>query len=75
MIRPTLSPDARQVLLALRALRAATSGALSVASGVSLEVAAAALDELAAAGEARRTPEGTWLPREDRGPTRSEQAE
>lgn len=61
MIAVTLSADARQVLLALRALRAATLGAVAVASGLSLELVAAALDELAVAGEARCTPEGTWL--------------
>jgi hypothetical protein len=60
MDAPRLSPDARQVLLALRALRAATIGALAVASGLSLAHAAAALDELAGAGEARCTPDGTW---------------
>jgi hypothetical protein len=58
---PALSPDARQVLLALRALAAATSGAIAVASGLSPALTAAALAELAAAGEARCTPEGTWL--------------
>lgn len=56
-----LSQDARQVLLALRALKAATSGALAVSAGLSLQHTAAALDELAASGEARCTPEGTWL--------------
>jgi hypothetical protein len=61
MAAPTLSPDARQVLLALRALEAATAGALAVASGLSLEAATAALGELAAAGEARSTVDGTWL--------------
>ncbi len=60
MTAPPLSPDARQVLLALRALRAATTGAVAFASGLSLELAAAALDELELAGEARSTPEGTW---------------
>lgn len=65
-----LSLEARQVLLALRALEAATAGALAVASGLPLALATAALDELAAAGEARCTPEGTWLvppPRGGRG--------
>ena len=60
MDRSRLSPDARQVLLALRALRAATTGALAVASGLSLALTAAALDELALAGEARCTPDGAW---------------
>ncbi len=60
MTAPPLSPDARQVLLALRALRAATTGAIAFASGLSLELAASALDELELAGEARCTPEGTW---------------
>jgi hypothetical protein len=69
MSAPALSPDARQVLLALRALEAATSGAIAVAAGLSLQHAAAALDELAAAGEARCTPEGTWLVAR-RGPAR-----
>jgi hypothetical protein len=60
MDRSRLSPEARQVLLALRALRAATTGAIAVASGLSLPHAAAALDELALAGEAYCTQEGTW---------------
>ncbi len=68
MDRSRRSPDARQVLLALRALRAATGGAVAVAAGLSLELAAAALDELAAAGEVRSTPEGTWLAVQRGGP-------
>jgi hypothetical protein len=68
MSAPPLSPDARQVLLALRALAAATSGAIAVASGLSLEAASAALGELAAAGAARCTAEGTWLVEARRGP-------
>lgn len=71
MTEPRLSPDARQVLLALRALRAATAGAIAVAAGLSLELAAAALDELALTGEARCTAEGTWLPARKRGARRS----
>lgn len=61
MASPPLSPDARQVRLALRALEAATADAVAVASGLSLEAATAALGELAAAGAARGTAEGTWL--------------
>lgn len=60
-MRTSLSPDARQVLLALRALRAATAGAVAASSGLSLERATAALGELADAGAARCTGEGTWL--------------
>ena len=61
MPAPARSPDARQVLLALRALKAATAGAIAVSSGLPLAVAAAALEELAVAGEARCTAEGTWV--------------
>ena len=55
-----MSPDANLVRLALAALSAATADALAVAADLPLERALAALDELRAAGEARRDGDGTW---------------
>ena len=55
-----MSPDANLARLALVALRAATTEAVAVAADLPAHAALAALEELRAAGEARRDADGTW---------------